>query len=636
MADGSNHIDEYDELQDEHEALSLKPSERARFEERLKRSAKTMQLHGHLQAFAKLRPDDRALLERAVTYWGKVLDKDRRGEGVDPLVKRVWESGQSSAKRKAAKKGARARFGTQAIDPQRVTGIDEWHSAAEDGRTIFPKSVTAAWDTDRLLVSGHNNAKLGRAVEKGEWAGMPIFHLTLEERATCPRTCEQWLTCLTPDARVLTADLRWQPIGELIVGQRIVGFDEHPVGAGRWGSASGHRMTQISEVEKLGRAMLPCYRITTDRGEVVASSNHMWLARRIGGSGGTRAYSFDWHATENLKPGTHIRFLSEPWEHDTSYEAGRVRGFVEGEGCITVQSNQGYAKPRAAYSQRPGKLLDEINEIVVARGFDIASRLVRSGINSSLVAQVDITGGWREVLRFLGVFRPTRLIERAEEIVVNHSASGRASEVAVVLSVEPVGVREVVTIQTSTRTLIAEGLFSHNCYGNAMHLARRHDARSANFLDFLRAELWLMARSFPKGFVVRLHTLGDFHSVEYVDFWRDMLEALPMLRAWGYTARLEGDPIGDALRALTATHWDRFAIRWSNTPAPQGAIVIDEPGEAGDAILCPAQHTAAEDEAKTDSCATCGLCWSNAVRGKTIAFLRHGMKTRGASDAGSP
>ena len=54
MADGSNHIDEYEELQDEHEALSLKPSERARFEERLKRSAKTMQLHGHLATITEL------------------------------------------------------------------------------------------------------------------------------------------------------------------------------------------------------------------------------------------------------------------------------------------------------------------------------------------------------------------------------------------------------------------------------------------------------------------------------------------------------------------------------------------------------------------------------------------------------
>lgn len=47
MADGSNHIDEYEELQDEHEALSLKPSERARFEERLKRSAKTIAFLRH-------------------------------------------------------------------------------------------------------------------------------------------------------------------------------------------------------------------------------------------------------------------------------------------------------------------------------------------------------------------------------------------------------------------------------------------------------------------------------------------------------------------------------------------------------------------------------------------------------------
>lgn len=46
-----------------------------------------------------------------------------------------------------------------------------------------------------VLVGGENSRKIGRAVKKGAWKGMPIFTLTLEERSTCPRTCEQWLNC---------------------------------------------------------------------------------------------------------------------------------------------------------------------------------------------------------------------------------------------------------------------------------------------------------------------------------------------------------------------------------------------------------------------------------------------------------
>ena len=46
-----------------------------------------------------------------------------------------------------------------------------------------------------VLKPGAYQRKLGAKVLKGAWKGMPIFSLTLEERATCPRTCKQWLDC---------------------------------------------------------------------------------------------------------------------------------------------------------------------------------------------------------------------------------------------------------------------------------------------------------------------------------------------------------------------------------------------------------------------------------------------------------
>jgi hypothetical protein len=42
---------------------------------------------------------------------------------------------------------------------------------------------------DRLLVSGENNIKIGKTVEKGEFNGYGIYMLSLEERATCPTDC---------------------------------------------------------------------------------------------------------------------------------------------------------------------------------------------------------------------------------------------------------------------------------------------------------------------------------------------------------------------------------------------------------------------------------------------------------------
>jgi hypothetical protein len=69
-------------------------------------------------------------------------------------------------------------------DPRLVAGI-----------TIFPKSVVPARKATTLLKSGVNSRKIGRMAEKGRWKGFPLYTLTLQERATCPRTCKVWATC---------------------------------------------------------------------------------------------------------------------------------------------------------------------------------------------------------------------------------------------------------------------------------------------------------------------------------------------------------------------------------------------------------------------------------------------------------
>ncbi len=69
------------------------------------------------------------------------------------------------------------------------------HPALVDGRTLFPSRVEDQADRPRLLIDGHNSRKIGKRVMKGRLRGAPIFTLTLEERATCPRSCAEWATC---------------------------------------------------------------------------------------------------------------------------------------------------------------------------------------------------------------------------------------------------------------------------------------------------------------------------------------------------------------------------------------------------------------------------------------------------------
>lgn len=155
-----------------------------------------------------------------------------------------------------------------------------------------------------------------------------------------------------------------------------------------------------------------------------------------------------------------------------------------------------------------------------------------------------------------------------------------------------------------------------SCYGNSMHLAKRL-VHGSELEERLLHELAIMQSRHPKGFAVRLHVLGDFYSVKYVELWRSFLEKFPALHVFGFSARHDiEDPIAVALMALVDDHWLRFAVRFSNAPmSKRSTVTIEHPlQKPADAILCPQQL------GKTNACATCALCWQTEKR---VAFLMH-------------
>lgn len=70
------------------------------------------------------------------------------------------------------------------------------NASIEAGRSLFyRKGVKRLDQVTNVLVSGHCNVKIGRDVRKGWLKGYWIYTLTLEERATCPRSCTHWQSC---------------------------------------------------------------------------------------------------------------------------------------------------------------------------------------------------------------------------------------------------------------------------------------------------------------------------------------------------------------------------------------------------------------------------------------------------------
>lgn len=154
-----------------------------------------------------------------------------------------------------------------------------------------------------------------------------------------------------------------------------------------------------------------------------------------------------------------------------------------------------------------------------------------------------------------------------------------------------------------------------SCYGNRMQAAEQIE-HGRELMNALAHEVVRLSEEHPRGFLVRLHVLGDFWSVDYVAFWESLLRDIPALHLFGFTAHAPDSTIGAAIAAMMVNvGWDRAAFRFSGAAGAMMASRVIGPGEVDDqAILCPAQTGA------TDCCATCSLCWASQ---RSIAFRRH-------------
>ena len=252
--------------------------------------------------------------------------------------------------------------------------------------------------------------------------------------------------CLTPDTKVLTKDLKYVEIGSVQVGDILVGFDEEPYTKG------AHRKIKETTVTKAERIMRPTYAINLSDGTIVKSSDgHLWLVS----TAGRRTV---WKRTDELVSTDRIFKIFDTWEHIEDYRTGYLAAAFDGEGHFSRQAMLGF-------SQRENVMLNKVRTYLTELGFKYWERK-ETGTNND-VTVLHIAGGRASMSRFLGQIRPERLLQKVDinsfGSIGRHDFVGQDFEHPLVLSVEFIGEQEVVALETTTQTFIAEGLASHNC-----------------------------------------------------------------------------------------------------------------------------------------------------------------------------
>ena len=334
------------------------------------------------------------------------------------------------------------------FSPQQMFDVKDLIARLEENARVaarYPQQLTgdpgASIASSRAIMAsmGALDASLALTHRQFEWGLAIADSLALEMDE---------VYCLDPATPVLTADLRWVPVGELKVGDKLLAFDENS-------THTDQRGWRVSEVLSTRRVIQPTYKVTLSDGtETIASANHRWLVTYP--SGMTKF----WAHTTDLKVGYRVPRLIKEWDDPQSWEAGYVAGVLDGEGTLGNYNVVSEGKTlRLSFAQRENEVLETTLRILDAWGFDYS---IRNNVNGKDVKTVYIKGGRSEVLRLLGMTRPQRLLAKLDADTLGRVTAIDNPEI---VSIEFLGYREVVAMETSTGTLVAQGFGHHNCDG---------------------------------------------------------------------------------------------------------------------------------------------------------------------------
>ncbi len=124
--------------------------------------------------------------------------------------------------------------------------------------------------------------------------------------------------CLDPETLVLYGDFTWRRLGDVQVGDILIGFDENEPTEGR------ERKLKKTVVQAVLKTHQPAMKVTTNHAEVICSGEHRFLAH-----GFSR-----WLYAKHFSLGTQLRTIgcfSAQVDNDR-YAAGYLMGMTDGDG----------------------------------------------------------------------------------------------------------------------------------------------------------------------------------------------------------------------------------------------------------------------------------------------------------------
>jgi hypothetical protein len=262
--------------------------------------------------------------------------------------------------------------------------------------------------------------------------------------------------CLTPETKVLTADLRWVSIDTIQEGDELVSVDEHPIQVE--GKQKADRKMRTAKVQARMEREHETLTLVLDTGvRLTATPEHPFLCRRRG------SVSTEWRKTGDMRVGDDIRRLVNTWG-ESDAEDYWLGGLIDGEGCLRRKDKAG---TELSVAQVPGDVLDRARDIMQRKYPHYREEIdKRKGGESSKLGNQPVhklvLQRAEDLFQILGKSRPVRF--RGARWWEGKGLPGKkiGGQWTKIVEIIPAGVQRVINIQTETGTFIAEGVVSHN------------------------------------------------------------------------------------------------------------------------------------------------------------------------------
>ncbi len=320
----------------------------------------------------------------------------------------------------------------------------ERHSLAQIDHAI--NHLNGLWDPEQR--------KLRRPLTQDE------YDFVQNERRLCALDFRNYW-CNPPEAPIWMADHSFKPIGEIKVGDEVVGWEK----ADRPNKAKQFVRDHYtkSRVVSVARRLAPLIEVTFSSGRTVrCTPDHLWSNGRadrcqhkktVRTRHKGKLYQYD--CVQAARPwtvakiGATLRFSRSPLSveeltPELQRTAAWLGGIFDGEGSFSKQGGLSIAQSK---THNPG-VCAAIRSALTALGFEYTE-----GERSFL-----ITGGFRAVARFLTLCQPVRR-SRMEQYLFGQVLTQKDRVVAI----RDLGEGEVVSLQTTTGNYVAWGYLSKNC-----------------------------------------------------------------------------------------------------------------------------------------------------------------------------